>query len=162
MMPHTSFTAPKGAVSIAAPSRATTNPCCSRPASPLRKERSPLRRRLPRLGLGARRRLHRSERSGLHCGTNSAKAGGNSATGLHRSERSGLTCGAFAAEVFLSALSASPLRKERSHLRLFCRVRWGFRRFSPKFSNKRSRFPNAMCTWNRLSTTTYLPTYLPK
>ena len=87
-------------------------------ASPLRKERSPLRPiAMARLRLAISCRLHRSERSGLHCGIPMLRPS-SAMTNTFTAPKGAVSIAAIRkpAALFLG-LSPSPLRKERSPLR---------------------------------------------
>ncbi len=91
-------------------------PATSLVASPLRKKRSPLRLRVHEPSIDLHSRLHRFERSGLHCGV--SRPALRPIPGLlHRFERSGLHCGCSAMGLSLLCSVSSPLRKKRSPLR---------------------------------------------
>ena len=94
-------------------------------ASPLRKERSPLRHRKSGADQHRGVELHRSERSGLHCGGDGEICCGGRSAGLHRSERSGLHCGK---ETTFFTLAPKRLhRSERSGLHCGCIWRYACR-----------------------------------
>ncbi len=83
--------------------------------SPLRKKRSPLRRRSQQPPMRAvMSSLHRFERSGLHCGTAHARRCRDGQRHLHRFERSGLHCGLHRGHT--SAIRTQLHRFERSGL----------------------------------------------